>query len=217
MFCLTSAFLSFFHHLQVLFVDPANRKLLLTHKKSLVDSTMKPITSYSKCTKNEVIEGCIVDAKSSGAVVAFYNNIKVWDLCYIYQISAVFSPSELYCTVNTWTLVHRFRSLTIAFVSCESALEQFWKAPTLRGWRRFRSSHQLKGHPRLPSTSHYKVLLCLLPYGRNSNAPSLTPKGRKWYQSKCGLHIPIHTIGLSCTIWPQYTAWQTDQNGLPML
>ena len=33
-------------------------------------------------------------------------------------------------------------------------------------------------------------------------------------QSKCRPHVPIktsmHTIGLSCTVWPQRTTWQTD-------
>ena len=32
-----------------------------------------------------------------------------------------------------------------------------------------RELRQLKAHPRLPNTSQYKVLLYLLPFGRNSN------------------------------------------------
>ena len=41
--------------------------------------------------------------------------------------------------------------------------------------------------------------------------------GRKWLQSKCHPHIPIrllytvHTIGLSCTVWPRCTGQQTDR------
>ena len=41
-------------------------------------------------------------------------------------------------------------------------------------------------------------------------------QGRQWYPSQCRPHIPIllpytHTIGLSCSIWPQHTTRQTDK------
>ena len=63
----------------------------------------------------------------------------------------------------------------------------------LGGWNLYQS----KAHPRLPSTSHYKVLLYLTPFGRNSYVKLWPPNGtlllgvrvdqvgRKWYQSKC--------------------------------
>lgn len=61
----------------MLLVDPARNKLLLTHKKSLIESSFEPVTSYEQCKVDQVIEGCIVDIKHAGAVVVFYNNVKV--------------------------------------------------------------------------------------------------------------------------------------------
>ena len=94
----------------------------------------------------------------------------------------------------------------------------------LAGW----DLHQSKTHPRLPSPCQYKVLLYLPPFGLKSNVnfwPSnLTPNpiwlirvvlgGRKWYQTKSRPNVLIrrpYTIGLTCTVLPQYTMPQTDR------
>ena len=72
---------------QVLFVDPSKNKLHLTHKKSLVESESEAVTSYEQCTAGRVIEGCIVDVKHAGAVVLFYNNVKVPFLISLHSLS----------------------------------------------------------------------------------------------------------------------------------
>jgi len=58
-------------------VDVVNSKLLLTHKKSLVNSKMAAVTSYNDLHPGVVVEGCIVSIKSAGFVVTFYNSVKV--------------------------------------------------------------------------------------------------------------------------------------------
>ena len=58
-------------------MDLVNSKLLLTHKKSLVNSKMAAITSYTELKTGLIVEGCVVSVKSTGLVVTFYNNVKV--------------------------------------------------------------------------------------------------------------------------------------------
>jgi len=58
-------------------VDIANSKLLLTHKKSLVNSKMAVISSYSELKASLIVEGCVVSIKPTGLVVTFYNDVKV--------------------------------------------------------------------------------------------------------------------------------------------
>ena len=92
----------------------------------------------------------------------------------------------------------------------------------LSGWRLCQS----KAHPRLPNSSQYKVLLYLPPFGRNSNvklrSPNSTPRSRGLGRPMELKIVPvrmctfkfnfyIHTIGLSFTVWPQCTTWQTDK------
>jgi len=64
-------------YVKVLSVDVVKSKLLLTHKKSLVNSKMTCISSYSDLQTGMIIEGCVVSIKPSGLVVTFYNNVKV--------------------------------------------------------------------------------------------------------------------------------------------
>ena len=63
--------------MKVLSVDVVNSKLLLTHKKSLVNSKMAAVTSYTDLQAGLIVEGCVVSIKSSGLVVTFYSNVKV--------------------------------------------------------------------------------------------------------------------------------------------
>ena len=88
----------------------------------------------------------------------------------------------------------------------------------LAGW----DSHQSKAHPRLPNTCQHKVLLYLPPIGRNSNLANSSPiggLGGPWGSTTVPIQISsphshstyIHTICLSCTVWPQYTTRRTDR------
>jgi hypothetical protein len=75
--------------LKVLYVDSLKQKLILTHKKSLLDSQFDPITSYADCRVGQIAEGCIVSIKPVGAVVVFYNNVKVWSIHFVTSVALV--------------------------------------------------------------------------------------------------------------------------------
>lgn len=60
---------------RVLQVDPKNRRLFLTLKKSMLKDETEPITDYSKATKGKTAIGFITKITSAGVVVTFYNNV----------------------------------------------------------------------------------------------------------------------------------------------
>ena len=79
----------------------------------------------------------------------------------------------------------------------------------------------------IPNTFQYKLVLYLPPFGRNSNvkfwSPNSNPARFGGYGGSMGSKMApiemsspysystsIHTIGLSCTIWPQCTTRQAD-------
>ncbi|XP_071503484.1 LOW QUALITY PROTEIN: protein RRP5 homolog [Diadema antillarum] len=62
--------------LRVIVVEPAKRRVLLTHKKTMVKSTLPVLTSYVQATMGMWIHGCVVAVKDFGLIVNFYNNVK---------------------------------------------------------------------------------------------------------------------------------------------
>ncbi len=58
-------------------VEPENRRLLLTAKRSLIQTKLPTVTSYADCQRGMSMEGFIADIKNHGVLVVFYNNIKV--------------------------------------------------------------------------------------------------------------------------------------------
>lgn len=62
--------------MQVLSVDPDKKRLYLTRKKSLVDSTLRLFLSYDDALPGRVSHGYIVCVKDFGCIVRFYNNVK---------------------------------------------------------------------------------------------------------------------------------------------
>ena len=87
--------------------------------------------------------------------------------------------------------------------------------------------YQSKAHPRLPNISQCKVLLYLPPFGWNFNVKLWPTNSTHRFEGECGPRwlkmVPIemlspiflfdfiHTLGLSCSVWPQYTTQQTDR------
>ncbi|XP_063056159.1 protein RRP5 homolog isoform X2 [Engraulis encrasicolus] len=61
---------------RVLSVDVANRKLTLTRKKGLVDSSLPVFSSYAEARPGRVAHGFIVCVKDFGCIVRFYNDVK---------------------------------------------------------------------------------------------------------------------------------------------
>uniref|UniRef100_A0A3B5LZ77 Protein RRP5 homolog n=1 Tax=Xiphophorus couchianus TaxID=32473 RepID=A0A3B5LZ77_9TELE len=61
---------------RVLSVDVDNRKLCLTRKKALVESTLPLFLSYNDARPGRVSHGFIVSIKNFGCIVRFYGNVK---------------------------------------------------------------------------------------------------------------------------------------------
>ena len=101
--------------------------------------------------------------------------------------------------------------MTVVLISSPSPLyfRRYFRSPildfrvVLGRW----DLYQSKAHPQFPNTSQYKVLLYLLPLGRNSNAklgtPIRPPLGervrvdlldRKLYHSKCRPHFAMRHL-----------------------
>lgn len=60
----------------MLSVDPDKRKLFLTRKKSLVESTLRLFLSYDDARPGRISHCYIVCIKEFGCIVRFYNNVK---------------------------------------------------------------------------------------------------------------------------------------------
>ena len=58
-------------------MEPDRRRLLLTHKKTLVTSSLPIITSYNDCTEpGTQAHGFVIAIKDFGCIISFYNNVK---------------------------------------------------------------------------------------------------------------------------------------------
>ncbi|MEQ2187505.1 hypothetical protein GOODEAATRI_005368 [Goodea atripinnis] len=81
---------------EVLSVDVDNRKLCLTRKKALVESTLPLFLSYDDARPGLVSHGYIVCIKDFGCIVRFYNNIK--GLVPLRELSSesIVSPEDIF-------------------------------------------------------------------------------------------------------------------------
>lgn len=62
--------------LQVLSVEPENKKLYLTRKKALVESSLPLFRTFADARPGRVSHGYIVCVKDFGCIVRFYNDVK---------------------------------------------------------------------------------------------------------------------------------------------
>ncbi|KAJ3344950.1 Protein RRP5, partial [Kappamyces sp. JEL0680] len=60
---------------RVLSVDLEKRRLLLTHKKSLMESTNALILSYDQVQLGDIVTGVITKVQDYGCIVSFFNNV----------------------------------------------------------------------------------------------------------------------------------------------
>ncbi|XP_068445534.1 protein RRP5 homolog isoform X2 [Clinocottus analis] len=81
---------------RVLSVEPEKKKLYLSRKKALVDSTLPLFLSFSDARPGRVSHGYIVSIKDFGCIVRFYNNVR--GLVPLHQLSSepVVSPEEVF-------------------------------------------------------------------------------------------------------------------------
>lgn len=80
----------------MLSVDADSKKLTLTRKKALVESTLPLFLSYADARPGRVSHGYIVCIKDFGCIVRFYNGVK--GLVPIGELSAVpiMNPTEVF-------------------------------------------------------------------------------------------------------------------------
>lgn len=57
-------------------MEPDRRRLLLTHKKTLIESSLPLLTDYSDARPGVSSHGFIAAIKDFGCIVVFYNNVK---------------------------------------------------------------------------------------------------------------------------------------------
>ncbi|XP_072319242.1 protein RRP5 homolog [Eucyclogobius newberryi] len=107
---------------RVLSVDAENRKLSLTRKKALIESSLPLFLSYSDARPGRVSHGYIVCVKNFGCIVRFFNNVK--GLVPLNELSceSIVSPEEvfyvgqvvkikvLHCDVENEKLVLSFKA-----------------------------------------------------------------------------------------------------------
>uniref|UniRef100_A0A8C7J5R3 Protein RRP5 homolog n=1 Tax=Oncorhynchus kisutch TaxID=8019 RepID=A0A8C7J5R3_ONCKI len=61
---------------RVLSVDPQEKKLTLTRKRALIDSSLPPFLTYEDARRGRVSHGFIVCVKDFGCIVRFYGKVK---------------------------------------------------------------------------------------------------------------------------------------------
>ncbi|XP_034457166.1 protein RRP5 homolog isoform X2 [Hippoglossus hippoglossus] len=81
---------------RVLSVDPATKKLYLTRKKALVETTLPLFLTFNDARPGSISQGYIVCIKSFGCIIRFYNNVK--GLVPISELSSepIISPEEVF-------------------------------------------------------------------------------------------------------------------------
>lgn len=81
---------------RVLSVDAENKKLYLTRKKALVDSSLPLFLSYNDARPGRVSHGYIVCIKDFGCIIRFYNNVK--GLVPVHELSSepLINPEEVF-------------------------------------------------------------------------------------------------------------------------
>ena len=57
-------------------MDAANKRLLLTHKKTLVESSLPLLVDYEDAKPGSTHHGVVVVVKEFGCIVQFFNNVR---------------------------------------------------------------------------------------------------------------------------------------------
>lgn len=81
---------------QVLSVDVQNKKLFLTRKKAMIESTLPLFLSYADARRGHISHGYIVSIKDFGCIVRFYNDVKGLVLLSELSSEPIISPEEVF-------------------------------------------------------------------------------------------------------------------------
>ena len=82
-FCLLTTYDLLSH--QAVTVKPEKNRLILTLKKSLVETSLPILTEYDQAAIGMLVEGTVIEIIKAGIRVAFYNNVVV-SYCIIRKI-----------------------------------------------------------------------------------------------------------------------------------
>lgn len=87
-------------------MNAASKRLLLTRKKALIESTLPIIQSYSDARVGCVAHGSIVSVEKFGYIVRFYGEVK--GLVPVREISTeyVSDPADLYVVGQVRDVIH---------------------------------------------------------------------------------------------------------------
>ncbi|CAN9509947.1 unnamed protein product [Ophioblennius macclurei] len=81
---------------RVLSVDAENRKLYLTRKKALIESSLPAFLSYADARPGRVAHGFVVCVKNFGCIVRFYNEVKGLVPLKELSVEPIVSPEEVF-------------------------------------------------------------------------------------------------------------------------
>lgn len=117
---------------RVLMVDVKKKQVLLTRKKSLVNSKLPVLTSWSQLEPNLVLDGFICSVTDKGVLVAFYNNFKGWVPKRELSEENIPYPEKVFilgqvvkCRVMNWD--EQANRLTLSFKGTQIKLTPFGK------------------------------------------------------------------------------------------
>ncbi|XP_004680525.1 PREDICTED: protein RRP5 homolog [Condylura cristata] len=100
---------------RVLLCDPDAKKLLLTLKKTLVESTLPAITSYADAKPGVQTHGFILRVKDYGCIVKFYGDVQ--GLVPKHELSAEYVP-------DPETVFYTGQVVKVAVLNCEPSKER---------------------------------------------------------------------------------------------
>ncbi|XP_060066718.1 protein RRP5 homolog [Ylistrum balloti] len=117
---------------RVLMVNVKKKQVLLTRKKSLVNSKLPILTSWSQLEPDLLLDGFICRITDKGVLVAFYNNIKGWVPRRELSEEDIPFPEKVFymgqvvkCRVLNWD--EESSRLTISFKGAQIKLTPFGK------------------------------------------------------------------------------------------
>ncbi|XP_076839425.1 protein RRP5 homolog [Brachyhypopomus gauderio] len=109
---------------RVLSVDPANKKLVLTRKKALIESQLPVFTTYADARPGLVSHGFVVSIKDFGCIVRFCGDVKglvptmeltaepIFNAKGLFYIGQVVKAKVLNCDAQAEKLLLSFRAVT---------------------------------------------------------------------------------------------------------
>ncbi|KAM6185656.1 protein RRP5 homolog [Rhynchocyon petersi] len=121
---------------RVLLCDPEAKKLMLTLKKTLVESKLPAVTSYADAKPGLQTHGFIFKVKDCGCVVKFYNDVQ--GLAPRHELSAEYIPS-------LDSVFYPGQVVKVSVLNCEPARERMFLSFKLMSDPEIKKEHEGEG------------------------------------------------------------------------